>query len=105
MRSSVTTRPLHVLTSAAASSATVLRKARMRSAWNGVCSSRRSRRCSSPSSTRIEWAPANGRRYSQLCPAGAMAGSRRKISRTAAGLENRTMGSSAQYVLMVTGSP
>src|SRR5918992_5172889 len=67
--------------------------------------SRRSRRCSSPSSTRIECGPANGRRNSQLCPAGATAGSRRKTSRTASGCEKSTIGSSVQYVRMVTGSP
>ena len=49
--------------------------------------------------------PANGRRNSQLCPAGAIAGSRRKTSRTASGLENSTIGSSVQYVRIVTGSP
>ena len=68
----------------------------MRSPWNGVWISRRSRRCSSPSSTRIECGPANGRRNSQLWPAGAIAGSSRNISRTASGLENSTIGSSVQ---------
>ena len=40
--------------------------------------------------------PANGRRNSQLWPAGAIAGSSRKISRTASGWENSTIGCSVQ---------
>ena len=40
--------------------------------------------------------PANGRKNSQLWPAGAVAGSSRKISRTGSGSENRTMGSDVQ---------
>jgi hypothetical protein len=96
MRSSVFTRPLHVLSSDLASSATIGWNARMRSPWKGVWISRRSCRCSSPSSTRIECGPANGRRNSQLCPAGAIAGSSRNSSRTGSGLEKSTIGSSVQ---------
>src|SRR3954447_10588495 len=105
IRSSVTTRPRHGASSRRASSSMSGSDPRMRSPRNRTRIARRSRMCSSPSRSRIECGPANGRRNSQLSPAGAIAGSRRKISRTASGCEKRTIGSSVQYVRIVAGSP
>ena len=96
MRSSATTGPLQVASSRRASSPIIGANARIRSPWNGPCISRRSRMCSSPSSSRIECGPANGARNSQLWPAGAIAGSSRNTERTASGPENSTIGSSVQ---------
>ena len=57
---------------ASSSSATLAIVSRQRasaSPWNGGSIRRRSRRCSSPSSTRIERGPANGSRKVELAPA------------------------------------
>ena len=64
MRSSATTRPLQVASSRRASSPIIGANARIRSPWNGPCISRRSRMCSSPSSSRIECGP--GERAQEL---------------------------------------
>ena len=54
--------------------AIVSRQRASASPWNGGSISLRSRRCSSPSSTRIERGPANGSRNAELAPARSSSG-------------------------------
>ena len=75
------------------------------SPWNGGSIRRRWRRCSAPSSTRIERGPANGSRTVELAPPRSSSGSAAKIRLMSFGSDTSTIGASDQPILSVNGSP
>ena len=95
----------HESSSSAASCAIVSRQRASASPWNGGSSRRRWRRCSAPSSRRIERGPANGSSTVELAPARSTDESAANTRLMSAGSVMNTIGASDQPICSVNGSP